>query len=385
MFFIAFLSLTIWCGLLIFRGAFWRADQRLPKAPDPEAWPDVAIIIPARNEAETIGQVITAHMQSDYPGKLDVFLVDDTSTDETVASAQVAAKGSNRPFHIVSAPPLQTGWSGKLWAVNAGLDALDASDLEPKYVLLTDADIQHGASLLRNLVAQAEASGKALISIMSHLDDRGVWGSLLIPAFIFFFQKLYPFRLTNITASKVAGAAGGVMLLNRQTFQEIGGVQSIRHTLIDDCALAERIKKGPPERSIGLYLADAMAPATSLRDNRSFESVKKMVSRTAFTQLEYSTLNLIGTLVGMALVYLVAPLLVLSVPLHQNLTLFSIGLLTWILMSCAYMPTLSLYRQPLWRSITLPVAALFYSSFTFLSAWQYWRGKGGQWKGRTYA
>ncbi len=384
MFITGVISFFIWCYLVLARGGFWRADQRLPGYPMPKAWPKIAIVIPARNEAASISAVISAHLASDYPGELEIFLVDDSSSDGTADIARAAAEGGHRKVMLVSAPPLEAEWSGKLWAVNAGLAAVARKAPDAAYCLLSDADIQHGPSLARNLVAHAETSGDALVSIMARLDDRGFWGSLLIPAFIFFFQKLYPFSLVNRPRSQVAGAAGGVMLVRRDVLDDIGGVASIKGALIDDCALAARIKNGPPRRTISLFLADANADAISLRDNRSFASIQNMVTRTAFTQLDYSTMQLAGTLVGMALVYLVGPALALTWPLHRSATLAGVGLASWALMVVAYVPTLRLYGQPVWRALALPLAAVFYAGFTVISAWQHWRGRGGHWKGRTY-
>ncbi|MEL6258542.1 MAG: glycosyltransferase [Pseudomonadota bacterium] len=381
---LAALPVFIWLFLLLGWGGFWRADQRLKRASPPSVWPGVAVVIPARNEAETARRIIEAHMASDYPGALDVYLVNDSSTDATVAEAMAGADGSNRTLSIVDAPPLEDGWSGKLWAVHAGLAAAREASPEAKYVLLTDADIAHGAALAQRLVARAEAEKLGLVSVMARLDDRGRWGGLLIPAFIFFFQKLYPFPLINAAQSQIAGAAGGVVLVRRDVLEEIGGIAAIRGALIDDCALAKAVKTGPPRRAIELVLSDQTAVATSLRDNRSYASIKNMIARTAFTQLNYSPLRLIGTLAGLVLVYLVAPISILSFPLHGDIRIVSLGALAWCLMAFAYWPTLKLYKRSALEGFALPVAGAYYAWFTLLSALRHWRGKGGQWKGRTY-
>ncbi len=382
------LSCVAWLVLLFARGGFWRADQRLGASPAPAAWPAVAVVIPARDEAATARTVVAAHMASDYPGALRVILVDDGSTDATAAEARAGADTApargDRTLEIVAAPPLEPGWSGKLWAVNAGLAAVAASLPDARYVLLTDADIRHGPGLLRRLVARAEAEDRALVSVMARLDDRGVWGGLLIPAFIFFFQKLYPFPLTNDPNSAVAGAAGGVVLVRRAALEAIGGVAAIKGTLIDDCALAARIKKGPPRRAIELVLADATAEAVSLRDNRAFGSIRMMIARTAFTQLDYSAWKLAGTVIGLALVYLVGPAALLAWPLHGDAATAGLGALAWALMTAAYAPTLRLYGRPVWQGLALPVAAALYAGFTVDSAARHWRGEGGRWKGRVY-
>ncbi len=378
------LSFLIWLGLIFAHGRFWACDQRLAASPAPARWPDVAIIIPARDEAETARRIVAAHMASDYPGRMEVFLVDDGSTDGTADEARAGAGGANRTLHVVDAPPLQPGWSGKLWALNSGLAAARETMPEAEYVLLTDADIEHGERLLKGLVARAEDKGLSLVSVMAKLDSRGLWGGLLIPAFIFFFQKLYPFPRVNRPTSATAGAAGGVVLLRRDALDEIGGVGAIRGALIDDCTLAANVKRGPPRRAIELVLSDAAAPATSLRDNRAFGSIRTMIARTAFTQLEYSTLKLVGALLGMALVYLAGPLALLTWPLHANAAAAGLGAATWGAMVFAYAPTLRLYDQPVWNGLALPFAALLYTGFTLDSAVQHWRGRGGRWKGRTY-
>ncbi|MEM9285324.1 MAG: glycosyltransferase [Pseudomonadota bacterium] len=375
-------ALAAWLFLMVLRGGFWRADQLLPAAKGPEHWPSVAAIIPARNEAATIRQVIDAHRRCTYPGELKVFLCDDHSDDGTAEQASLS--GGSAPLEIVAVPDLQPGWSGKLWAMKAGLTEVEDDALNADYVLFTDADIVVDENLLTRLMAKAEKDGLALTSIMARLDDRGFWGGLLIPAFIFFFQKLYPFPLINDLTSHVAGAAGGVMLVKRDALQKIGGLEAMRGALIDDCSLAERIKNTEPRAPIGLYLSSTYGGATSLRDNRSFASLELMVARTAYTQLQYNPLLLIGTLIGMTLIYLIAPLAVITAPFHQNLAAFSLGLVTWSLMSFAYRPTLTRYGRRAREAFALPIAALFYGWFTWLSAWRHWRGRGGQWKGRSY-
>jgi len=378
------ISLLVWIGLVVFHGGFWRGDQRLGVAPDPAEWPTVILVIPARNEAATIRAVIEGHMASTYPGRMEVVLVDDASDDATADEAYVGAEGGARRLHVVRAPPLEPGWSGKLWALQAGLDHARSVLPEAQYVLLTDADIVHGPDLLGRLVARAEAGGLALVSVMAKLDARGLWGRLLIPAFIFFFQKLYPFPKVNDPASRTAGAAGGVVLVRREALEAIGGLASIRAALIDDCALAARIKHGPPQRRIELVLGDETAHATSLRDNRAFGSIRDMIARTAFVQLDHSALKLAGTLLGMGLVYLVGPLSLLAWPWHGSATAAGFGAATWALMALAFAPTLRLYDQPVWHGLALPLAGALYSWFTLVSAVRHWQGTGGQWKGRTY-
>lgn len=378
----ALLSLAIWLYLLLFHGRFWRATERLRPAPAPERWPDVAIIVPARNEAETIGAVVSAHMATRYPGRAHLFLVDDGSDDGTAGIATAAADG-RRAFTLLTAPPLAPGWSGKLWALSHGIAAARENMPGAPWLLLTDADIVHGPALLENLVAAAEAEGLSLLSVMSRLDARGFWGGLLVPAFVYFFQKLYPFPLVNSPASRVAGAAGGVVLIRRAALDAIGGIASIRAALIDDCTLAARVKgTGAPIR---LVLADRNAPATSLRDNRSYASIEAMVSRTAYSQLGFSPLMLLGTIVGMVLVYLVPPSAVLFLGVHGSAAAAAAGVAAWGIMAITYLPTLVDYGMARWRAISLPIAGLLYTGFTLSSAIAHHAGRGGRWKGRTYS
>ncbi|MEM9811018.1 MAG: glycosyltransferase [Pseudomonadota bacterium] len=376
------LSLGIWIALLVFRGGFWRADELLPAAMEPERWPSVAAIIPARNEAATIRQVTSAHRTAQYPGALQVFVCDDHSTDGT--ADQAAHTSGPHSLKIVHVPPLEPGWSGKLWALKAGLSEVAEHMPEADYILFTDADIVVDEHLLRRLMAQAERRDLGLTSIMAKLDDRGFWGGLLVPAFIFFFQKLYPFPLINTPTSHVAGAAGGVMLVRQSSLEKIGGLDAMRGALIDDCALAEKIKNTAPREPIGLYLSSHFAGVTSLRDNRSYASLETMVARTAYTQLGYNPLALVGTLVGMLIIYLVPALAVLLYPFHGDGGILVLGVATWLLMIIAYGPTLRRYGRRTREAWMLPLAALFYGWFTWLSGWRHWRGRGGQWKGRNY-
>lgn len=381
----ATLSTFIWIGLILFRGQFWRADQVMEDVETasqhriPEEWPDVVALIPARNEAETIAAIVEAHGQTDYPGSYSVIVVDDHSDDATAELA--ASRQSTREVSVVPAPDLQSGWSGKLWAVKAGLAAINQMPRKPQYVLLTDADILHAPETARSLVLKAEPDKLALVSLMAQLDCRGFWGKLLVPPFIFFFQKLYPFPKVNDPTSGQAGAAGGCMLVDLDALNAIGGIEAIRHALIDDCALASALKGNPPKKSIWLGLSSSVK---SLRDNRSLESIWTMVARTAFTQLFHSNILVILSIFGMVLTYLAGPLaLMVSLP-TQNPALALAGLAAWSLSAFTFWPTIRLYGlNPAW-TLTLPLAAALYSMMTISSAINHWRGKGGQWKGRHY-
>ncbi len=381
--FLAFLALASWIYLAFWRADFWRADQRLGDAPDPADWPAVAAVIPARDEAASIGAVVAAHMASDYPGAFSVIVVDDASADGTADLARAAATEA-RPLDVILAPPLEPGWTGKLAAQRAGIERARETAPEARYLLLCDADIVFAPHALRRLVARAEDENLALASLMARLDARGTWGKLLIPAFVYFFQKLYPFPLANDPASRVAAAAGGCMLVRRDALEASGGVEAIRTRLIDDCALAERLKRegaGAPRR-IWLGLADE--EAKSLRDNRAFASIRAMVERTAFAQLGHSWPMLAGAVLGLALVYLVPPLAIVSALLGGSLAAAGFGLAAWAIMAATYAPTVKLYGEPAWKAVLLPAAAFFYTLMTISSAVQHERGEGGRWKGRAY-
>lgn len=376
-------SLLIWLGLILARGGFWRADQTLGRPAALEVWPTLAVIIPARNEAETIGRAVSSHMASTYPGRLELIVVDDASSDATAEHAREAARNGARKLHVVEAPALEAGWSGKLAALNAGVRAADSQIPEADYVLFTDADIVHAPDLAERLVATAVQERRALVSVMAELEARGLWGGLLMPAFVFFFQKLYPFPRVNDPDDPMAGAAGGVILLRRDVLEDVGGLASIRGALIDDCTLAQRVKSARSRPGVRLVLS-RNAEAVSLRDNRSLGAIRKMIARTAYTQLDHSLWKLAGTVAGMTLIYLVPPAAVLGWPWHESGATAAIGVLAWLLMAATYAPTLALYNKPAPAGLALPVAAAMYTVFTIDSAIQHARGQGGAWKGRTY-
>ena len=381
------LTLLPWIYLLLFHGGFWRADQRLDALPAMAAdvaWPEVVAVIPARDEAAVIRASILSHLQSHYPGPFHVVVVDDGSTDGTATIARQTAdeSGQGEWLTVVEAPPLAEGWSGKLWAIHHGLMVARPVAPEVRYVLLTDADIVHGPNTLARLVGKAENEGRALVSLLARLDDRGPWAGLLIPAFVFFFQKLYPFSWVNDPRRRLAGAAGGSMLIERAALEAEGGVAAVRDEIIDDCAVARLLKGLSPRRPVWLGLA--REEVVSLRDNRRLRDIWHMVARTAYTQLRHSPLLLLGTLAGLALLYLLGPALALTWPLHGQTAVGAFGLATWALMTFTYAPTLRLYARPWWQGVALPLAALLYMLMTLDSAWRHWRGRGGRWKGRSY-
>ncbi|GJL92035.1 glycosyltransferase [Hyphococcus sp.] len=380
--FIAFAAFIAWGWLTLLQGGFWRASERLNDAPDPPVWPSIVAIIPARDEAETIGEVVRGHLAADYPGVLRVIVCDDGSADGTADIARAAASGREGVVDVISIDALPDGWTGKLWAVECGLEHAKQVVPDAKYVLLADADIALARDTLSRLVAKAEAENLALTSLMAKLDSRGPWASFLIPAFIYFFQKIYPFPRANNVDDNLAAAAGGCMLARRDAIDALGGMSVIKGALIDDCAFAKAIKDVTPSTKIWIGLASD--EAISLRDNRELSSTWTMVARTAYAQLGFSPLLLAGAVAGMSLIYLAAPLIILTMFWHWNVAAVFYSLIAVSLMAYTYWPTLRLYDRAPWEALLLPTAAALYTAMTITSARQHWRGEGGRWKGRTY-
>ena len=373
---VASIALAIWLYLLFARGAFWLNTERDDATPAaPQAWPRVVVVVPARNEAATIGEVIGALLQQDYPGDWSILLVDDDSSDGTGEVARRAAGADASRLRVVTSQPLPPGWTGKLWAVKQGIDVAMAMPHPPDYLLLTDADIVHAPDSMRRLAARAQAGGLVLTSLMVKLRCESLAEHASIPAFIFFFQMLYPFSWVNRPGSEVAAAAGGCMLVRADALAKAGGIESIRTALIDDCALAKALKAQGP---IWVGLTERVR---SIRPYPDFSDIRRMVARSAYAQLQYSPLLLAGTVVGMLLTYLAPPLLAVFASGAAR----AIGLVTWILMAIAFIPTLRFYRLPLYWSLALPAIACLYMLFTLDSAYQYVRGRGGSWKGRAQA
>ncbi len=370
------LALAIWIYLLAFRGGFWRArerdDQHQPA--DPLTWPSVTAVVPARDEADVIARSIGSLLAQDYPGDLRVILVDDSSADGTGDVAR-GLTGADR-LEVINGAPLAAGWTGKLWAQSQGVARAGILPEEPpKYLYLTDADIAHAPDTLRRLVARAEGKGLVLTSLMAKLTVETWPERLLIPAFIFFFDMLYPFAWVNDPKRSTAAAAGGVMLARRDALIAAGGLEAIRGKIIDDCSLGALMKRQGP---IWLGLTNR---AISLRPYQSLGEIGRMVSRSAYAQLHFSPLLLAGTVGGMAIVYLAAPILALTADGPGRW----LGAAAWSAMAIAFQPILRLYRRsPLW-GLALPAIGALYTLFTLQSALETWRGKGGMWKGRAQA
>jgi len=368
---VGMLSLAIWLGLVFAHGGFWLTRERdtrdLP--PPPAAWPEVVAIVPARDEADVIARSIGSLVAQDYPGSFSVILVDDSSSDGTAAVAQ--GLNGNHPLQVLTGQPLAPGWTGKLWAVAQGVEH---AGITPHYLWLTDADIEHAPDTLTTLVARGEANNLVLVSLMAKLRCDSFAERALIPAFVFFFQMLYPFGRVN-KPTGIGGAAGGCMLVRRDALERAGGIAAIRTALIDDCSLGALQKK---QGRIWLGLTDR---SRSIRPYDGAGAIAAMISRSAYAQLGYSPLMLAGTLVGLALVYGAPPALALFATGAARLA----GLAAWALMAISFQPIARFYRRsPLW-GIALPLIAAFYAGCTLLSAWQHMRGRGGMWKGRAQA
>lgn len=378
-----------WVVLLFGRGFFWLArddDREAARLPDPAAWPSVTTIVPARDEAETIGATVASLLAQDYPGAFRLIVVDDRSTDGTGDLARAAAAGDPR-LSVVQGGPRAPGWTGKLWALEQGLRAVpEATD----YLLFTDADIRHAPDSLRMLVRRAmavrspvglaggrESAGQVLsekrvmVSLMARLRCESPAERWLIPAFIFFFQMLYPFRWSNDPRARTAAAAGGCVLLDRAAFERAGGLAPIRGALIDDCALARRMK------AVGPIWTGLTERVDSLRPYEDVGPIRRMVARTAYAQLGYQVMALAGMLLALALVFLAPPLLALlaSGPAAW------LGALAWAAMAVAFAPILRRFGLSPLRGLALAGIAAAYMAFTLDSALAEWRGRGGMWKG----
>ncbi len=372
------LSLAIWVYLIVARGGFWRCASRLePVAKLTHDAPSVVAVVPARDEAQVITQCIVSLLRQEYPGEFGIVLVDDHSSDDTAEIARRAACsiGAEARLRIVAAPALAAGWTGKLWALKTGTTALETAGQGPEYLWLTDADIAYAPDALRALVAKAQSGGLALTSIMASLRSESPAERALVPAFVFFFQMLYPFAWVNDAARRTAAAAGGCMLVRREVLDRAGGLDAIRNALIDDCALAKRVK---PHGAIWLGFSDKVK---SLRAYGSLGEIRRMVARTAYCQLRYSPLRLAFTAIALSVTFLAPPVLAFAADGAARV----LAIAAWVLMGAAFQPTLRFYRASAAWGWALPLVAAVYLMFTMDSALQHRRARGGLWKGRAQA
>ena len=360
------LSFLIWCWLLTMRGQFWRAGPVLPVA-IPARAPPVAIVVPARDEAPFIARTIRSLLAQNYPGIMHITVVDDCSADGTGAIVRALA---DQRLTVLEGGDRPVGWAGKLWALHQGV----AASGEPEYFFLTDADIEHDPPHLASLVAMAERHDLDMVSEMVVLSCDSWAEKALIPAFVFYFQLLYPFAWVNDPLRGTAAAAGGSVLIRRRAMLRIGGIESVRDALIDDVALARAVKTG------GRIFLGHSALARSIRPYPDVADIWRMIARSAYAQLRFSPILLAGTTLAMALVWLVPPVAVLFG--HGPTRL--LGLLTWVMFAAAYLPTLTRFHRSVVWAAFLPVIALFYMAATIGSAVNYHHGDGVVWKGRAY-
>jgi len=376
---LAVLSILTWLVLFFAWGNFWRVwevDSDHAQLPGPPKWPRVTAVIPARNEAASIAEVVRALALQDYAGEFSAIVVDDHSDDGTadLARSVTVEAGAAGKVAILSAPQLAPGWTGKLWALNAGVAR--AATFGPDYFWFTDADVVHAPDTLRRLVSRAETDKLDLTSLMVLLKAKTFSERMLIPPFLYFFLMLYPPKWIANRNSRTAGAAGGCILLRAAALERIRGLSALRGEIIDDCALARTVKRSGGNIWMGLTRS-----SHSLRSYKTLSEIRDMIARTAFTQLRYSALLLLGTLIGLALTFLSPVALTFS----PNPHVWPCALAAWCLMTASFLPTLTYYRlQAIWAPL-LALAALFYAYATSLSAVRYWLGRGGQWKGRAQA
>jgi hopene-associated glycosyltransferase HpnB len=363
--------LAIWLYLVGARGGFWQAAQRDDEnaasgRPAVDQWPAVTAVVPARDEAESVGETVGSLLRQAYQSR---------DATARVAREAAAVLGAGDRLAVIAGRALPAGWTGKLWAQQQGFEYAENAPLLPTYLLFTDADIVYDADALRSLVVRAERGGLVLTSLMAKLRCRSFAERAFVPAFIFFFQMLYPFAWVNDSRRAIAAAAGGCMLVRRDALREAGGLAAIRDALIDDCALARLLKRRGP---IFLALTERVH---SIRGYPAVADIRRMVSRTAYAQLCYSPLLLAGTVCGLALTYL-APV---ALAVFADGVPQFVGIFVWLMMALAFRPVLRFYSLSWLWAPALPAIAAIYMAFTLDSAYQHARGRGGMWKGRAQA
>jgi len=379
-------SLLAWIVLFLGRGGFWRLRPRLDRADPPsDGSPAVVAVIPARDEADVLPEALPTVLAQRYEGAFETILVDDRSEDGTAGVARKAAESTPAAdrLTILSGEPLPAGWAGKLWALQQG--TAHACERRPEYLWFTDADVAHEPWVLNTLVSQAERERLDLVSVMARLLVTSGWDRLLIPAFVYFFAKLYPFRFVGNPRRRKAGAAGGCILVRRSALNSAGGLEAIRSALIDDCALGRLIKRG------GRIWLGFSRGVRSVREYGRLSEVWRMVARSAYTQLGHSPVVLIGTVIGMLFLYALPPVACLGGAIAAGfgvsdaIPLVLLGAWTWGLMSATFVPILRHHGVGWSVAPLLPIAGILYTAMTISSAWNHARGRGGAWKGRTYS
>lgn len=394
---VCLISAAAWVYLVAAHGGFWLTSQRLPRSAgwqptSPGGWPAVAAVVPARNEAGSLPVTLPALLAQDYPGDFRVFLVDDNSDDGTGAIAaelgDKAARTGGAPLTVVKGRPRPSDWAGKVWAMSQGFVAADAADVTAEYVLFTDADITWGPQALRALVRGAEADNRALVSQMALLRAETRWERMIVPAFVYFFAQLYPFRKVSDAKSRTAGAAGGCMLVKRSSLVDAGGLERIRGALIDDVALGTLLKRRGNRTWLGLT-----RDIKSSRPYPDLASLWHMIARSAYVQLRYNPLLLVGTTIGLLILYVAPPvgaiaglIGVVSGGTGPFVAVTGLaGLVGWMLMTVSYVPMLRFYGLSAIRAPALPLIAALYAVMTADSARRHYSGSAVSWRGRTAA
>ncbi len=386
------LAAVAWVYLLVAHGGFWRTSTRLPGGdraePGPGEWPSVVAVIPARDEAAILPETLPTLLGQEYLGDLSVVLVDDGSSDGTAAVAEALGREPGAALKVIRGEPLAAGWAGKVWAMSRGVAAAGDCD----YLLFTDADIAFGPGTVGALVLAAVTDDRALVSQMALLRADTGWERWIVPAFVYFFAQLYPFRLAGRPGARTAAAAGGCMLVRRSVLAAAGGLDRIKGARIDDIALARLLKRPPVAARCWLGFT------TDVRSRRPYLRLAElwdMVARSAYTQLRYSPALLVAALAGLAWLYLLPPVAALgglaallaaggTGPAAAVAAWCAVaGLAGWSLQAVSYVPVLRLYQLSWWRAPGLPLVALLYAGMTADSARRHHAGRGGAWKGRT--
>jgi hopene-associated glycosyltransferase HpnB len=374
-----------WLYLALCHGGFWRTGHRLPPVTAPDPLPAVTAVIPARNEADMLPACLPSLLGQEYAGRLSVVVVDDDSSDDTARTAAKLGSAGDHELTLVTARPTPQGWAGKVWAMSEGVQAATASDrAETEYFLFTDADIAYAPGTVAQLARSAAGGQFALVSQMALLRAGNRAERLLIPAFVYFFAQLYPFRRVS-RGTKTAAAAGGCMLVRADALAAAGGLVQIAGARIDDVALAGLLKRSGGRIWLGLT-----TDVTSQRPYHRLADIWDMVARSAYTQLRYSLTLTVGTIIGLAWLYLLPPvaaitgvaLLLAGSSAATASWLTAAGLVGWLLMAVTYVPMLRLYGLSPLRAPLLPLIAAMYAAMTADSARRHHRGHGGEWKGR---
>jgi hopene-associated glycosyltransferase HpnB len=364
---LAAIAALLWLAILLLPWQPWRNNEvlQLSKTAEPDDLNDTTVVIPARDEAGNIGRTLEA-LAAQGPG-LHVVLVDDNSSDGT---AEVARSVSGLDLKVIAGQPLPEGWSGKVWALQQGVQQVKTA-----LTLMIDADIVLAPGVIAALKAQMRRGGYQFVSVMASLSMRRFWEKVLNPSFIYFFKMLYPFRLAKTNISHFYSAAGGCIMLETGIFPAIGGLASIRGELIDDCALARQVKRARFRTWIGQSRA-----VCSRRIYQGLGDIWNMVARSAFTQLHYSVVILLLTTFAIVSLFVV-PAMSWAVPAWPAQAL---GLLAWAMMTASYLPTLRFYDLSLVWALSMPLVGVLYLGMTWSSALRYWRGERSKWKGRVY-